>query len=53
LAPLLFWSKSIQLLCYAEEVQPGKVGTRTGRRFFADDALEHQFLSRLQSAADA
>lgn len=26
--------------------------TRTGRRFFTDEALEHQFLARLQSAVE-
>ena len=55
-------SRAVVVLCKDEGVSLkrfgvvhaalGTVYTRTGRRFFTDDDLEHQFLSRLQSAAN-
>jgi protein phosphatase len=56
-------SRAVVVLCKDESVsqmrfgvvQPalGKVYTRTGRRFFTDEALERQFLFRLQAAVNA
>jgi protein phosphatase len=56
-------SRAIVVLCKDETVsqsrfgvgQPalGTVYTRTGRRFFADDAMESAFLVRLRDAAEA
>jgi protein phosphatase len=56
-------SRAVVVLCKEEAVsqkrfgvvQPslGTVYTRTGRRFFTDDRLEHQFLERLRLAAES
>jgi protein phosphatase len=56
-------SRAVVVLCKDEAVSQkrfgvvqaslGTVYTRTGRRFFTDDALEHQFLARLQSAVES
>ena len=56
-------SRAVVVLCKDESVSLkrfgvvhaalGTVYTRTGRRFFTNASLEHQFLSRLQSAANA
>ncbi len=55
-------SRAVVVLCKDETVSQkrfgvvqaslGTVYTRTGRRFFTDEALEHQFLARLQSAVE-
>ena len=55
-------SRAVVVLCKDETVSLtrfgvvqaalGTVYTRTGRRFFTDASLEHQFFSRLRSAAD-
>jgi protein phosphatase len=55
-------SRAVVLLCNDENVSRrrfgvvqaslGAVYTRTGRRFFTDDELEHQFLLRLQVAVN-
>ena len=56
-------SRAVVVLCKDESVSLKRFGvvqaalgtayTRTGRRFFTDDALEREFLSQLQSAANA
>ena len=56
-------SRAVVVLCKDEAVSQkrfgvvqaslGTVYTRTGRRFFTDEALEHQFLARLQSAVES
>ena len=55
-------SRAVVVLCKDEAVSKkrfgvvqaslGTVYTRTGRRFFTDEALEHHFLGRLQSAVE-
>ena len=55
-------SRAVVVLCKDETVSQkrfgvvqaslGTVYTRTGRRFFTDEALERQFLTRLQSAVE-
>ena len=55
-------SRAVVVLCKDEAVSQrrfgvvkaslGTVYTRTGRRFFTDEALEHQFLVRLQKAVE-
>src|SRR6202789_4270748 len=55
-------SRAVVVLCKDETVSQkrfgvvqaslGTVYTRTGRRFFTDEVLEHQFLARLQSAVE-
>jgi len=55
-------SRAVVVICKDETVAPlrfgvltpslGIVYTRTGRRFFKDEALEQQFLTRLQQAAE-
>jgi protein phosphatase len=55
-------SRAVVVLCKDEAVSQkrfgvvqaslGTVYTRTGRRFFTDEALEQQFLARLQSAVE-
>ena len=55
-------SRAVVVLCKDESVAPSRFGvvkpslgvvyTRTGRQFFTDDALQQQFLIRLQLAAD-
>lgn len=55
-------SRAVVVLCKNETVSQKRFGvvqasigivyTRTGRRFFTDEALEHQFLVRLQSAVE-
>jgi protein phosphatase len=55
-------SRAVVVLCKDEAVSQkrfgvvqaslGTVYTRTGRRFFTDEALDHQFLARLQSAVE-
>ena len=55
-------SRAVVVLCKDETVSQkrfgvvqaslGTVYTRTGRRFFTDEALEHQFLVRLRSAVE-
>lgn len=55
-------SRAVVIVCRDEEAacqrfgvmgEAGIVYTRTGRRFFSDDALEVQFLARIRSAMDA
>jgi protein phosphatase len=55
-------SRAVVVLCKDEAVSQkrfgvvqaslGTVYTRTGRRFFTDEALEYQFLTRLQTAVE-
>lgn len=55
-------SRAVVVLCRNESVSttrfgvvnpsPGVVYTRTGRRFFPDEAIERQFLARVQEAAE-